>query len=593
MNTHELHDQLRTAGAAGLDSFLDFVLEEALRRVGAVQGSLMLFNAREGVLEIIKERDPVTVPKRKHLRFAVGEGIAGKVAETGHPYVSPDVTLDPQFKKPLGEFNFRSLLAVPIVRDRRVLGVICIDSPEPGKFGDGDAAALLDLCSNTADAIDQLAVDHFVEHIKRLRQIESLYAVGQELSGAAFESPDELSNLLKHIVKRAQRVLRMDLITLYQYYQREDRFDTPPSLSGGFYHPEWMVGPVKRGDVPYQIIKGKKSHYSENVHSDLLWRSGQVIAAGDGLPERPSFTDRERVKSAAGILLKAGKEVVGVMFIASRTPRLFSDEEKRVIETFAAYAALAIQGARRFVQSVKEQRAAMQRTSESLTHRLRNVLPVISDRLAKTLEREAATGDGIDWCRMALVEARKAQKIVKEFVKFSRAERFECPDLFTGLELIQKLEDTVKGNLTQEGAQVDVVGEADLPRLKVNFEHLSDDFIGFLRDSERHRPSGLRITISAEVASDRDVKSAGLTSDKAYLKLIYTDNGPGVPADLKQKIFEPFYTTSGGSGLGLAIVEHNAKVHGGTVIECGEPGKGVRFEFYLPTLKAGETGEGT
>jgi signal transduction histidine kinase len=354
-----------------------------------------------------------------------------------------------------------------------------------------------------------------------------------------------------------------------------------------------MKGPVKPGDVPYGIVKDRKSYYSEDVRTDRLWRTGQVIAASDSLPERPSFTDRESVKSAAGILLKAGKETVGVMFIASRRPRRFSDEEKHVIETFAAYAALAIQGARRFVQSVKAQRAAMQRTSESLTHRLRNVLPVISDRLAKTLEMDAATGDGIEWCRMALVAARQAQKIVKEFVRFSRAERFGCPDLFTGLGLVQKLGDTVKGSLTQEGAEVEVLSEAGLPRLKVNFEHLSDDFIGFLRDSERHTPSGLRIAISAEVASDGDVKLAGLPSDKTYLKLIYIDNGPGVPADLKQKIFEPFYTTSSGSGLGLAIVEHNMKVHGGAVIERGEPGKGVRFELYLPILKAAQTGEGT
>ena len=108
----------------------------------------------------------------------------------------------------------------------------------------------------------------------------------------------------------------------------------------------------------------------------------------------------------------------------------------------------------------------------------------------------------------------------------------------------------------------------------------------FVRDSERHQPGRLQITLAGERASEYDLQHVGLSGGGAYLKLIYTDNGPGVPTGLKSRIFEPFYTTTGGSGLGLTIAAHDARVHNGVLVECGQPGKGVRFELYLPSAPA-------
>jgi signal transduction protein with GAF and PtsI domain len=127
-------EALEAAKAGDLDSFLDSTLGEGLDAVETKQGSLMLLNAREGVLEIVERRGPPYDPKRKHRRFKVGEGIAGWVTQHCKPDLTPDVTQEPLFKPPLGELNFRSLLAVPIARNGRAIGVICADSPELNKF---------------------------------------------------------------------------------------------------------------------------------------------------------------------------------------------------------------------------------------------------------------------------------------------------------------------------------------------------------------------------------------------------------------------------------------------------------------------------
>lgn len=565
---------------ADLDSFLDSALQECLDAVGATQGSLMLLNAREQVLEIVERRGPPFDPKRKHRRFKVGEGIAGWVAQNCKPRLSVDVTSESSFKEPVGELNFRSLLAVPIVRGGRAVGVICADSLELGKFSDRHIEILSRLALGVADKIEQLAVDTFISYKKRLKQLQALHEVGQKMSRLIFESPEELTKLLEQIAKAAEQVLEADLVTLYQYDEQNYRFKTPPTRSGQFKHPEWMIAPVHPGDAPARIVKEGKPRYSESTRTDKVMRAGEIVPAGGGLPERPSFVDREGVLSSAGIPLRAGLETVGAMFINYRVLHPFPNEEKNVIETFAAYAALSIQGARRLREVIRARQEALQQSSRMVAHRLRNILTVISERLDRVTSRRLATGDGSEWCQVALEETRRAQKVVRDFETFSKAEMFERRHIISGDHLVLKLGAVIQQNLP--GVRVEVRPPPPLPSTKVNLDRLSDDFANFARDSARHKLSGLSVTVSCELAKLAELEGLGVPAGETYLKLVYADDGPGIPTGLKQRVFEPFYTTAQGSGLGLAIAMHNARVHGGTLVERGREGEGVRFELYLP-----------
>jgi signal transduction histidine kinase len=64
------------------------------------------------------------------------------------------------------------------------------------------------------------------------------------------------------------------------------------------------------------------------------------------------------------------------------------------------------------------------------------------------------------------------------------------------------------------------------------------------------------------------------------------DNGPGVPAEARERIFEPFYSTKGsrGSGLGLSVVRKYAEEHGGTLTLETAPGQGAAFLLDLPFI---------
>ena len=71
------------------------------------------------------------------------------------------------------------------------------------------------------------------------------------------------------------------------------------------------------------------------------------------------------------------------------------------------------------------------------------------------------------------------------------------------------------------------------------------------------------------------------------LKVIIEDNGPGIPVDKIDKVFEPYLTTKEkGTGLGLAIVKHNTELYGGQVFIHSELGKYTRFNLLFPGRSA-------
>jgi len=282
--------------------------------------------------------------------------------------------------------------------------------------------------------------------------------------------------------------------------------------------------------------------------------------------------------------------VIGVLYVDNRfTRRPIDKPDLLLLKLFADQAALAIQAERWFDERSRLQRSeALLLTSRSVAHRLRNILPAVQDRLVKMWEvmksdtNESRCEDVGHWCQEAIDSIWRAQQTVRDFDTFARSEVFQRPDTLSGSELFNRLVTVVRQNLKQEGVHPEVSAAERLPLLRVNCARLSDDFINFVRDSELQKRSALRVRMSCSLASPEEVQRAGLAAG-SFLKIVYSDNGPGISSGLKQRVFDPFFTTSSGTGLGLAIARHTAKVHGGTLIECGRPGTGVQFELYLPT----------
>jgi len=103
-------------------------------------------------------------------------------------------------------------------------------------------------------------------------------------------------------------------------------------------------------------------------------------------------------------------------------------------------------------------------------------------------------------------------------------------------------------------------------------------------------PPAIRLSAQYLAAGDRRPGLVPKSDPGPYLRIEVADNGPGIEAEAKQRIFEPLFTTKqgvGGLGLGLAVVHSIAKAHGGW-IECESgPGQGAVFALQVPAVERG------
>jgi signal transduction histidine kinase len=113
---------------------------------------------------------------------------------------------------------------------------------------------------------------------------------------------------------------------------------------------------------------------------------------------------------------------------------------------------------------------------------------------------------------------------------------------------------------------------ADADRMQLVFDNL-------LANAIRHSPEGGTVTVRA-MATDGEVRFE------------VSDDGPGIPAEYHQAIFEKYFqmpdTPPGGAGLGLFIAKEIVEAHRGAIGVESEPGKGTRFWFTLPKAPAPE-----
>ena len=185
---------------------------------------------------------------------------------------------------------------------------------------------------------------------------------------------------------------------------------------------------------------------------------------------------------------------------------------------------------------------------------------------------------------------RRARDLVKQILSFSRKAETEKSliSLVTivkeALKLICSVTPShisIKQNFTASPARAILADPTQMHQMVLNLCINAADAM----------PDGGVLEISLEevqVETESRPEQTQLPSG-CYLKLTVRDNGVGMPPEVQERIFEPYYTTKQvgkGTGMGLAVVHGVIKEHGGSIAVSSEPGKGTAFEIRLPIVEA-------
>ena len=141
------------------------------------------------------------------------------------------------------------------------------------------------------------------------------------------------------------------------------------------------------------------------------------------------------------------------------------------------------------------------------------------------------------------------------------------------------------GKATRGSIQIDVTLPRDLPPLGADQHQLTQVFCNLLINAYEALEGRGRIDISARVAHSATDGALLPDGHQAVETVVVdvSDDGPGMPSHIAEKIFNPFFTTKAqGSGLGLAIVRKIVDAHEGRIDMTTQDGRGTRFRVTLP-----------
>jgi two-component system nitrogen regulation sensor histidine kinase NtrY len=218
--------------------------------------------------------------------------------------------------------------------------------------------------------------------------------------------------------------------------------------------------------------------------------------------------------------------------------------------------------------------AAWREVARRLAHEIKNPLTPIqlcAERLGRHFHgAPEATRALVDECTRTIVgEVESLKGLVDEFSQFAR---MPAPKRIP-THLPQLLADTLAlyVGLFRE-VKIDTVSPPSMPMIRV--------------DPEQIRRVVINLVDNAIEAMDRKgqvVVEAQFSAAERVARLIVADNGPGIPAGEREKLFMPYYSTKRrGSGLGLAIVRRIIAEHGGSIEIADNAPKGTRFVVELP-----------
>jgi signal transduction histidine kinase len=507
--------------------------------------------------------------------------------------------------------GFRGSLGVPMIRDGRVIGAIFVSRRQPGFFADSQVQLLRTFADQAVVAIENVRL--FNETKEALAQQTATADALKVISRSTFD----LQTVLSTLVESAARLCDADQGTITR------------QIDGKFYR---------------AAAYGHSSEFSEylrQVPVELERSSGTGRALVEGriihIPDvraDPEYTFSEALKSggfrtALGVPMLREGEPIGAMALTRSEVRPFTEKQIELVMTFADQAAIAIENVRLF-ESVQTRTGELAKSLEDLRS--------TQDRLVQT-QKLASLGQltaGIAH------EIKNPLNFVNNFSGVSSELIDELQEALKDVSLNEKRRDEItelmqslRGNLdkvVQHGKRADgIVKNMLLHSREGSGEHRVVDINALVEESlnlayhgARAEKPGFNITLERSLdptAGEVDVfpqditrvllnlisngfyaatKRKAQTGNDSYepilaastrglgdqVEIRIRDNGTGIPPVVKEKIFNPFFTTKPageGTGLGLSI-SHDiiVKQHGGTIEVDTQTGEFTEFRITLP-----------
>ncbi|WP_255151591.1 sensor histidine kinase [Halorarius halobius] len=450
----------------------------------------------------------------------VDEGLAGRTYQSGESMVVDDLT-DSGDAKPVDP-DYRSGLSVPLGD----VGVFQAASMSPDAFDERDRELVELLMSHAAETVTRLRTEQRLREERRI--IERLHASTTELLACETET-----ELCRQLVTAAERILEFEVCTVLL----ADSDDGPLRLVASSDSPLAPDPDGPERTVPVDVgVVGR------------TYREGESILVHDVADVDDARPYDDAYRSALSVPFGEW----GVVTAIADQPGAFDEQDRDLLELFVTQAAAALARLRAEQELVAE-RDRLEEFASVLSHDLRNPLNVATGYLE--LARESGDTGHLDRVAASL---DRMDALVEDVLTLARepATAETAP-----VDLESRVETAARG------VELDTVRiDGPLPDVNADADALLRLLENLFRNAVEH------------AGPDPTVRVAPLYEDGEAVGFRVGDDGPGIPPEEREAVFESGYTTGTGTGLGLPIVRSIADAHGWAVTIGESELGGVAFE---------------
>ena len=609
-------DVLKVIGRSTFDlqAVLDTLVESGARlcvaNMGAIyqrDGELFRLIASYGV-------SPEAVQYGTEHPLQLGRGTAStRAALEGKAVHIPDVLSDPEYDATglRDVTGYRTVLAIPLLRDGAAIGNFALTRDEVDPFTEKQIELVTTFADQAVIAIENARLlSELRQRTDELGQsVGELRALGEV--SQAVNSTLELETVLSTIVAKAVQLSGTEAGAIYVLndLQREFR------LRATYGMDQELIDALTQRRIGLD---------DPNVVQALA--QPEPIQVADLQDEAPNeineITLRAGFRARLAAPLMRGEDVGGLLVVRRRAPGAFPQNTVDLIKTFAAQSAVAIANARLFRDveaSLEDLRTAQDRLVQTeklaslgqltagIAHEIKNPLNFVNNFSSVSVElidelREALGSAHLDSKLRAEISeiadmlqgnldkvvqhGKRADAIVKNMLLHSRQGSGEHRPVDINALVDESLNLAYHGaraekqgfNITLERSFDRAAGEVDLFPQEITRALLNLISNGFYAATKRKAEAN---------GGDYEPTLAATTKNLGdSVEITIRDNGTGIPPEVKEKLFNPFFTTKPageGTGLGLSITHDIiVKQHGGSIEVDTQPGEFTEIRIILP-----------
>jgi PAS domain S-box-containing protein len=298
------------------------LVNDSLATFWILENSHLVAWARAGV------RAPSTVSGRTE--FALGEGLVGHAALERRPLLVPDVLADPRTidRAYFAEVGMTACAAVPLLSHGRLVGVLALVARRTEDLGATEVEMLTAFGAHAAIAIESAQL--YADAERRRREAQTLADVARDLAEC-----HDLDTVLARIARGANALCGADVTSL------------AVRDADGSFPARHVIG--ARSDVyrRFRVMPGLGIG-GQAVVSGRPERAAERVAWPLMPVEYAEAIDAEGIRSALAVPIVVGRQVEGLLYVCSRTPRSFSEADETVLARLADHAAAALHNNRLF-----------------------------------------------------------------------------------------------------------------------------------------------------------------------------------------------------------------------------------------------------